>query len=170
VRKVLDEHGLGASVCVAMSPERDLTTSAHTIVASTQSYRQRAIEAAAIVGSPVVGGPIYSPTGRTMPIGGDERARLLDTLATNLLPLLDDARSAGVRLAIEPLNRFETSLFNTVRQTLELIEMVNDSALGLLLDTFHMNIEEADMVAAFRDAGSALAHVHACGNDRPDRT
>jgi D-psicose/D-tagatose/L-ribulose 3-epimerase len=163
---VLDSAGLRASVCIAMSPERDLTTSHTATVQRTQEYLRRAIEAAAIVGSPAVGGPIYSPTGRTGMIAPDERQAILIRLAENLQPVLDEARRANVKLALEPINRFETSLFNTVDQALPLINLVNDPVLGLLLDTFHMNIEERDIPAAIRAAGLHLTHFHACGNDR----
>ncbi len=53
-----------------------------------------------------------------------------------------------MRLALEPLNRFETSLINTVDQALEVVDAVDSDALGLCLDTFHMNIEERDPAAA----------------------
>ena len=71
-----------------------------------------------------------------------------------------------MRLALEPLNRYETSLLNTVDQALEVIEAVDSPALGLCLDTFHLNIEERDPVAATRRAGLRIAHVQACGTDR----
>ena len=76
------------------------------------------------------------------------------------------ADAHGIRLAVEPLNRFETSLFNTVEQTLALLDAVDHPALGLLLDTFHMNIEERGPGGAIRRAGDRLVHFHACGNDR----
>ncbi|HEV2073010.1 MAG TPA: sugar phosphate isomerase/epimerase family protein, partial [Thermomicrobiales bacterium] len=114
----------------------------------------------------VVAGPIYSPTGQTGTIPPDERARKLETLVRNLSPILEVADAHGIRLAVEPLNRFETSLFNTVRQAMELLELVDHPSLGLLLDTFHMNIEERDIGDAIRFAGDRLFHFHACGNDR----
>ncbi|MEU8192057.1 sugar phosphate isomerase/epimerase family protein [Micromonospora carbonacea] len=67
-------------------------------------------------------------------------------------------------IALEPLNRFETSLLNTVEQALEVVDGV--PGLGLALDTFHLNIEERDLPAAIRLAGDHLAHVQVCGNDR----
>jgi D-psicose/D-tagatose/L-ribulose 3-epimerase len=69
-------------------------------------------------------------------------------------------------LAVEPLNRYETSLFNTVEQALELVELVDSPACGVLLDTYHLNIEEKDPAAAAKAAGDRIAHVHACGTDR----
>lgn len=166
VKPVLEASGLQAGVCAAMGPGRDLTSGDAVITASTQEYLRACIEAAAGIGATVVAGPMYSPTGQTGAISPDERSRNIESLARNLAPVLEFADAHGVRLAVEPLNRFETSLFNTVAQTMELIDTVDQPALGLLLDTFHMNIEERDMAGAIRLAGDRLFHFHACGNDR----
>ena len=69
-------------------------------------------------------------------------------------------------LGVEPLNRYETSLINTVEQGLELLELVGHDAVALCLDLFHMNIEERDLPAAIRRAGGRLCHLHVSGNDR----
>lgn len=166
VRPILKEHGLQAGVCAAMGPGRDLTSDDEGVVASTQDYLRACIDHAAGIGATVVAGPMYSPTGTTGAIEFFERERILATLVTSLVPVIAHAEVQGVRLAIEPLNRFETSLFNTVEQTMRLIGMFDHPSLGLLLDTFHMNIEERDIGAAIRRAGKHLVHFHACGNDR----
>jgi D-psicose/D-tagatose/L-ribulose 3-epimerase len=69
-------------------------------------------------------------------------------------------------LAIEPLNRYETDMINTVEQGLELCAAVDAENVGLLLDTYHMNIEEKSMGDAIRTAAGRLFHFHACENDR----
>ena len=165
-RPILAHHGLAVSVCAAMGPGRDLTTDDAATVAETHAYLRTCLEAAAGIGARTVAGPVYAPTGVTGPIDPDERARRLERLARNLLPVLAEADALGIHLALEPLNRFETSLFNTVAQALELIEAVAHPALGLLLDTFHMNIEERGIGDAIRRAGHHIRHVHACGSDR----
>ncbi|HWV22633.1 MAG TPA: sugar phosphate isomerase/epimerase family protein [Thermomicrobiales bacterium] len=166
VRAIVEDAGLRPGVCAAMGPGRDLTSDDAGTVAATQAYLRACIEHAAGIGARVVAGPLYSPTGETGAISDGERTRKIETLARNLVPLVEIADASGVRLGIEPLNRFETSLFNTVAQTMALVDMVDHPALGLLLDTFHMNIEERDIGAAIRRAGDRLVHFHACGNDR----
>ncbi len=166
VADALAETGLVASVCAVMAPGRDLTSDDAATVRATQDYLRTCIKAAAGIGAGIVAGPMYSPTGLTGALSAEERAERIDRLAQHLRPLADDARDAGVRLAIEPLNRFETSLFNTDAQTMELINRLDHPSVGLLLDTFHMNIEERDIPGAIRVAGGALIHFHACGNDR----
>jgi D-psicose/D-tagatose/L-ribulose 3-epimerase len=164
--ELLGGLGLGATVCAVMPDSRDLTTDDGDVVRTTSDYLRSCVDAAAAVGSGVVAGPLYSPVGRCWRVDADERARLVARLADNLAPLADYAGEHGVRLGLEPLNRFETSMVNTVEQALEIVERVDSPALGIALDSFHMNIEERDMSAAVAAAGSRIAHVQVCGNDR----
>ena len=87
-------------------------------------------------------------------------------MATHLRALAHHAEDQNVTLCIEPLNRFETDFLNTCEQGLELLERVDSPAVKLLLDTFHMNIEEKSLPDAIRRAGRQLGHLHACGSDR----
>jgi D-psicose/D-tagatose/L-ribulose 3-epimerase len=157
---------LGVTTCAVMTPERDLTTNDQAVRQTTIDYLRRCVEIAAAVGSPVVAGPIYAPVGRVWRTDAAERSRAIDRVADGLRPVAEFAHSCGVRLAVEPLNRYETSLINTVGQALELVERVDSPGLGVCLDTFHMNIEEKDPAAAVRAAGARIAHVQACGTDR----
>jgi D-psicose/D-tagatose/L-ribulose 3-epimerase len=163
---VLREHDLGATVCAVMPPGRELVAADRATVGATQRYVRCCVDAAAALGSGVVAGPLYASVGRTWRVEAGERAKLVRELADALSPLAEYAGEQGVRLALEPLNRFETSLFNTAEQTLEVVEAVGSPALGLLLDTFHMNIEERSIPAAVRLAEERLFHFHACANDR----
>jgi D-psicose/D-tagatose/L-ribulose 3-epimerase len=109
--------------------------------------------------------PIYTSTGRTWRIAADERPKLYAELRENLAPVAEHAGEVGVKIGIEPLVRYETSLINTVEQALDAIDGLPDSV-GLLLDTYHANVEEKDFVESFRLGGPRLVHVHASANDR----
>jgi len=76
------------------------------------------------------------------------------------------ARPHGVRLALEPICRYETTLINNVAQGLELIEKVAADNLGLLLDTFHMNIEEPIIEDSIRACGDRIFHFHVADSNR----
>jgi sugar phosphate isomerase/epimerase len=76
------------------------------------------------------------------------------------------AAGEGVRFALEPLNRYETDLVHTVAEGVELIERVGAPNLGLLLDTFHMNIEEPSIEASIRDCGERIFHFHVADSNR----
>ncbi|MDQ6772104.1 MAG: sugar phosphate isomerase/epimerase [Candidatus Dormibacteraeota bacterium] len=165
-RELLAGLGLSASTCIVMSPDRDLLSDDLDVVRSTQAYVRAGIAMTAAAGATVFAGPLYAPVGRTWLLAPGERERALGRLAGNLRPLVDAAVAAGVTLALEPLNRFETSFVNTAEQAMEIVERVASPGLGVLLDTFHMNIEEPEPAAAIRRCAGHLAHFHACGCDR----
>ncbi len=76
------------------------------------------------------------------------------------------AEPAGVRLALEPINRYETTLINSVADGMALIERVGSPAFGLLLDTFHMNIEDVSIEDAIRQCGDRIFHFHVADSNR----
>jgi len=76
------------------------------------------------------------------------------------------AASHGVRYALEPLNRYETDLIHTVADGLDLIERVGADNFGLLLDTFHMNIEEPSIEESIRTCGDRIFHFHVADSNR----
>jgi D-psicose/D-tagatose/L-ribulose 3-epimerase len=164
--ETLAEHGLGASVCVAMGPGRELCGADDETVATTQAFLRECLDVAATVGSPVIAGPIYASVGRTWRVSADERRALFGELRENLAPVCDYGAERGVKVAIEPLVRYETSVVNTVEQALEVVDGLPPEGCGLLFDTYHANIEEQDTAAALRACGDRLAHFHASANDR----
>lgn len=160
------EHELGVSVAAAISPERDLIHPDPTIRDQGIAYVQQVIEAAQRIGANNVIGPLYSAVGRTWQATPDERAHDTDLLVQQLSHLASYAADHGVVLCLEPLNRFETSFINLATQGIEIIDRVAHPACQLMLDTFHMNIEERSLGEAIRAVGPRLRHFHACENDR----
>lgn len=77
-----------------------------------------------------------------------------------------EALLSGVKLALEPINRYETTLINNVTQGMELIDKVGAVNFGLLLDTFHMNIEEASIEDSIRRCGKRIFHFHVADSNR----
>jgi D-psicose/D-tagatose/L-ribulose 3-epimerase len=165
-RDLLDGLGLQATTCAVMSPDRDLVSGDRSVIESTQAYIRGATDMAARVGARSLAGPIYSPVGKTWPMDAKQRAAAIRRLVESLRPLADYAAARGVTLALEPLNRFETSFINTAEQVMEVVDAIDSPAVGVLLDTFHMNIEEHDPAVAIRTCDSHVAHFHACGCDR----
>jgi len=97
---------------------------------------------------------------------GVEQTQAMDWLVEALRECSAAACPHGIRLALEPINRYETTLINAAAQGLKLIERVGADNFGLLLDTFHMNIEEPDIEASIRACGERIFHFHIADSNR----
>jgi D-psicose/D-tagatose/L-ribulose 3-epimerase len=166
VAEQAERTGLEVSVCGAFGPGRDISSEDEETRASAAAYLRGCVDFAAAVGSPHVAGPMYATTGVTRMLDDDQRAAQRGRAADGLRAVADYAAERGIRLAIEPLNRFETDLVNTLQQGVELCELIDRPNVGLMIDTFHMNIEEKDLADAVTAAGSHVFHVQASENDR----
>ena len=157
--------GLKPFVVGAMAPGRDLVAADPASVERTQAYLSACITMAGSIGSPTVCGPFYAQTGRTWRMSAEQRATLRGA-APKPQAGRAQAQEANVVLGVEPLNRYETSLINTVDQALEALGPLLGNGVGLALDSYHLHIEERSVAAAIRAAGEHLVHVQVCGNDR----
>jgi len=97
---------------------------------------------------------------------GVEQAQAADWLVAALHECCEAAQMENVCLALEPINRYETTLINTTTQGLNLIERVGSDNFGLLLDTFHMNIEEPVIEDSIRLCGKHIFHFHVADSNR----
>ncbi len=166
--QALRARALGAVVCGAYGPGRDVGDPDPAVRESTLAYLAQLIRLAAHLGAETVAGPAYGSVGLARALPASERRAEHQRVVGSLREAAQEAAAHGVRLALEPLNRFETDRVNTVEQGLRLCDDVGHEAVGLHLDTFHMHLEERDSGAAIRQALAAgrLFHVHACENDR----
>ena len=76
------------------------------------------------------------------------------------------AAASGVTLLLEPINRYECDYVNTLADAMDIVRQVGAPTLKVLADTFHMNIEEANIAESLREAGSLLGHVHLVDSNR----
>ena len=97
---------------------------------------------------------------------GVGRSQAMAWLVDALRECAAAARPLGVDLVVEPINRYETDLVNTVDEALRLLEQVQADNIGLLPDTFHMNIEEPSIEASLRRAGRHIRHFHVADSNR----
>jgi len=166
IKAELERVKLGALVCGAFGPNRDISSEDSSIRKIGVEYIKTCIDYAYVLGSPIVSGPMYSATGKARLLTEKEKAMQWAWAVENLKECALYAASKGIKLAIEPLNRFETDFINTVEQAMILLQRINYENVGLLLDTFHMNIEETDICEALRMAGGKIFNFHACSNTR----
>ena len=158
--------GLACSICAAMGADRDPAHEDEAIQKNGVAYIKHLIDAAVILNARAVVGPLYASVGRTWQATPEQRKRDLERCVRNLKQVAKYAEDKGVTLALEPLNRFETSFINLTEQALELARMIDSPRVKLMMDTFHANIEEKSLGKALEAAGSLMVHLHANENDR----
>jgi D-psicose/D-tagatose/L-ribulose 3-epimerase len=170
-RAALDEAGLDVALAARVNLTRDLASPDRAAHAAGVAYLETCVDVAAALGARVVGGPLYGAplvfAGRApTPIPPDERKRRVDAVVSGLKQAGRKAADAGILLAVEPLNRFETDFAITSRHGIDLVDRVDSKGVALMLDTFHMNMEDPDLPAAIRAAGPSLVHFQANENHR----
>jgi D-psicose/D-tagatose/L-ribulose 3-epimerase len=148
------------------SVDTDLSSESNTVRRQGMDYVKSLIDLCAKLGGELVSGPLYSCVGAKRILSEKERAKVLYLLIQEFKELGSFAKERSIRLALEPLCRYDTHLINTVAQGRELVDRIGAENVGLLLDTFHLNIEEKSIEGAITHSGEKLFHFHACENDR----
>jgi D-psicose/D-tagatose/L-ribulose 3-epimerase len=170
-RAALAASGLGVVLAARVNLQRDLASPDDAAHRAGIAYLRGCVDAALDLGARIVGGPLYGAplvfAGRApAPVDEDARRRRIDRVVAGLREACVYAADRGVVFGLEPLNRFETDIANTTRHGLDLVEAVGSPALGVMLDTFHMNMEDPDLADAIRRAGDRLVHFQANENHR----
>ncbi|TCD15279.1 sugar phosphate isomerase/epimerase family protein [Oricola cellulosilytica] len=122
------------------------------------AFMEPAFRVSQAVGSPSLSGVTYGTIGRTT--GGPPTQRELDGICGFLESAAKEAASYGLKLGIEPCNRYETHLMNRGSDAAGIIERVGADNIFIHLDTYHMNIEEESFAAGFAAAAPYLGYVH----------
>jgi D-psicose/D-tagatose/L-ribulose 3-epimerase len=164
VRERLERVGLAAATSTVLLAGTDITSEDPDVRAAGVTYLQDCVRATAAIGASSFSGVIYSQHVKQPP--SRPGRRLWELSAECLRPVARLAAGHGVRVGLEPVNRYESCLINTCAQALELKEMIGADNVGVHLDTYHMNIEEKSFCEATRLAGADLLHYHLCENDR----
>lgn len=154
------------TMCGAFGDTRDVSSDNPEYRANGVQYIKDMVDLAVKIDTKVIVGPLYSACGKAFPRTPDERKQQWAWAVENLKIAADYAGEHGIKLGIETLNRFETDFINTVEQALDLMGRIGYDNVGLLLDTFHMNIEESDICAAIRSAKGKIFDLHTCANNR----
>ncbi|MEK0083513.1 sugar phosphate isomerase/epimerase family protein [Benzoatithermus flavus] len=129
-----------------------------------EAFLHRALDVAHALGCDILCGVTYSTLGwrSGKPPTEQEYANIVKALK----PIAKKARGYGMRLGVEPCNRYETHLLNTAEQSLMLLERIDEPNVTIHLDTYHMNIEEKGIGNGIRKAGRRSSYIHLSESDR----
>jgi len=170
-RQALADAGLGVVLAARVNLDRNLTSDEPARRKAGADYLRYCAETAEALGAAIVGGPLYGNplvfAGRPPhPVPEDRRRMRVQWCVDGLKIGAEAAKASGIRFGVEPLNRFETDILNSTRQGVELMKLVADPAVGLVLDTFHMNMEDDDIPGALHAAAAHVIHFQANENHR----
>lgn len=161
--RLLEEYGLNASVSLALDFDSDISSTNQEISAKGEHRLNEAIDFATAIKAKFVGGVTYSAMGRYLKAPTPEaRANSIAVLSR----IANRAKDFGIDLGIEYVNRYESNLLNSVSETLKFIADLGAENVVLHLDTFHAQIEEANLNDALTLAGSRLGYIHASESHR----
>jgi len=166
VDKALKDNGLDPIICAAFGPSRDLTHDDPSYHQTSFDYIQACFDISAALGAAFVAGPMYSAVGKARLVSPEQKKIEWDRAVNNLYKVCLMADKSSQKIALEALNRFETDLINTTSDLMQLISDINHPAARVLLDGFHMNIEEQSIEEAILQAGEKLIHVQVSENYR----
>jgi D-psicose/D-tagatose/L-ribulose 3-epimerase len=163
IARMFEQAGLKPLTTANQLPDADISSTDPEIRRRGIERHRNAMKLARDLGSDHVGGIVYGVFGKASRAANVENFK---AAADSLAILAGDAKEAGLRIALEIVNRYESSLINTVDQGLEMLELVGADNVYLHLDTFHMNIEEPDLLAALRRALPRTVYFELDQNNR----
>lgn len=159
-RNAFERHGMQVTCSLGLphylDPLKDMK--------ACTNFLDHALSVATEAGSPILSGVTYGSIGKTS--GAPRTNAEKDALCEMMGHAAGTASSLGIRLGLEPCNRYETHLLNTGAQTMEILEAVGADNLFVHLDTYHMNIEEVSMKQGCLDCGERLEYIHLSESNR----
>lgn len=153
-KSLLDDHGIYATYSLGLPSDASLPEKP----AAAEAFLKSAVDAVESAGGKVLTGVLYGTLGELS--GRPPRDADYVAIAAVLGRIARYAEEKGIRLGIEPVNRYETFLVNTAEQAIALLDRIGSDNMFVHLDTYHLNIEEKSFGDAIRLAGSRMGYVH----------
>ena len=164
IRDAFEENDLECTVCAILPKPYNPISPNQKIRSESTDHLIRCVRASAVMGSKIIGGPLFAPIGYLPKHRPTEREW---SWAVEAFQRLENVlESNDMTLSIEPVNRSETFFLRTAQEAKHLCERIGNQRIGVTVDTFHANIEERNIPAAICSLGTHLRHVHMSENDR----
>lgn len=170
LRSAADRCGIILTGGYGPRPEHNIASTDERVVKDTFEFYKDVFEKMEIAGIQSIGGALYSywPVDYSKEI---EKEADFKSSVKRMQILADMAAEHNITLLMESLNRYEGYLINDAKEAVNYVREVDRNNVKILLDTFHMNIEEDDMPEAIKEAGELLGELHVGeANRRPPRT
>jgi len=153
-------HDVKLSYGIGLTPDNDVSSTDENVRSGGLRFMKEMIRAVNEMGGGMIGGTVHSCWPSTLPQGATDKGIYLEQSIKSMKELVKVAEDNDVILNVEVINRFEQFLLNTCDEAIRYVEEIDSPACGILLDTFHMNIEEDSIGDAIIKAGSYLNSFH----------
>ncbi len=166
LRALADEVGIELTYSLGLDPAYDVSSLDESVRKGGVTYLQNIIKKMKIGGGTLLSGVSYAGWG-TPGVVMDDKRPYLERSVKSMREIIKTAEECGVTYCVEAVNRFETCIINTAEEAVNYIEMIDSPNIGVLLDTYHMNIEENNIGDAIRYVGKdRLKSFHTGENNR----
>lgn len=160
LKKTAEDRGIEITYCVGFPKDKDMAGEEPEVRRKGIEYAKKTLEAIHYMGGKVFSGINYSAWPGTLNEGIEDKKPWLDRSINSIKEVVKTAEEYGITYCLEVVNRFEQFLLNTAEEGVAYVEEVGSPNLKILLDTFHMNIEEDSISEAIITAGDKLGHFH----------
>lgn len=165
IKDYIQKTNLSRIVCSSFV-KGNLIDDDYEIIKRGIQYVKESIDLCEYLGAKILVGPTYGSLINKDFLNTERKNKAKKQVIEILKDIGKYALEKRIKIAIEPINRYESNFLNTANEGIDLVKKINLPNIGLNLDTYHMNIEEKDSKAAVLNSGKYLFHLHAPENDR----
>lgn len=166
IKKAADDRGIELTYSLGLDPAYDVASVDEKIRLGGVDYLKRIVERVGFMDGKVISGVSYAGWGVTHYVLENGKEDILERSLDSMRKIVKTAEDYGVVYCVEAVNRFESVLINTAVEAVDYVKKVDSKNIGVLLDTYHMNIEENNIGDAIRYAGDYLVNFHTGENNR----
>ncbi len=160
IRRAADDAGIDLTYCIGIPKQYDIASADPDVRRAGVEYQKKLIDIINLMGGSIMGGILYSCWPGAYSHGIVSKKDPWDRSVENMKKIASHAEKQGVTLCMEVVNRFEQILLNQAYEAVSYCKEVDSPSCRILLDSFHMNIEEDSFEGAIQTAGKYLAHFH----------
>lgn len=165
LKKVADECGVELTYSLGLDSRYDVSSADESVRRGGIEYLQNIVKKIGVMDGTLLSGVSYAGWGSPNYIVDDKTA-LTERSKASMREIVKTAEDYGVTYCVEAVNRFEGCIINTAREALDYVNDIDSPNIGVLLDTYHMNIEEVSIGDAIRLVGDRLTSFHTGENNR----
>lgn len=165
LKQLADDCGIELTYSLGLDPAYDVSAADESVRRGGILYLQHIVEKIGIMEGKLLSGVSYAGWGSPNYVV-DDKSALVERSKASMREIVRTAEDYGVTYCVEAVNRFEGCIINTAREALDYVADIDSPNIGILLDTYHMNIEEASIGDAIRLAGDKLTSFHTGENNR----